>query len=135
MTEHNEIESLKAEIEELKSLISQKPKSEDALERIAAYLDKQEKKPKPTKWHNKELIEFPDGKRHYVTEGQKMAKETVDKLIKAKRLSINASEATLNKFLGNAKIRDLPRSLSFWAKQYYKNHYLVYPKKEVKRIE
>ena len=128
MTEETEIKNLKAEIESLKKLIKKNNSTDSALERIASYLDQQAEKPRKEHWGNRNLVVFPKGQKKYLTKKQQKIKELVDTLIETKKLSKTASETAMNTFLENSKIRALDRAGRFWAKMYYKQQYLIFPK-------
>lgn len=135
MVETAEIKKLKSELASLKKLITKQSNETGLVDKIAQVLDRQAEKPKKKLWRGRELTVFPNGGKHYVTPNQKKAKELVDNLIADKKLSTVASEAALNKFLGNAKIQELDRSLKFWAKQYYKTYCWKYPHQEKKEVK
>lgn len=129
MTETNEIETLKAEIAELRKLITLQDKpstvsNENILELVKEIVDTQSKKPRKTKWRDRYLTLFPNGDKRYLTKKELHAKETVDNLIETEEISKLASNNALERFLGNPKIRSLDRASAFWAKQYYKQVYL-----------
>jgi len=129
-----EIKKLKRELAGLKKLITESNSQNVLVEKITQVLDQQAEKPKKQSWRGRELVEFPNGGRYYVTPNQKEAKDLVDSLVASKKLSTIASEAALNNFLGNAKIQQLERSVKFWAKQYYKSHHLKFPKREKREV-
>ena len=82
-------------------------------------------KPRPEQWHERKLITFPNGGKHYLTSDEIKAKKIVDDLVAKKTLSSVASEAAMNKFFSLSQIRSLPsKEIRFFAKMYYKQNIL-----------
>lgn len=82
------------------------------------------KKKKKLNWRGKKLTLFPNDEKRYLTPKELEAKEIVDTLVKAKKLSKTPSVAALNAFFQNGKIRNLSKEIRFFAKHYYKQYIL-----------
>ena len=123
MTETNKSNDDK--IAMLVNILTNRPDSIDTL--LDAVLNPGSKK-KPQSWRGRELILFPNKEFKYLTPEQHKAKEIVDDLVnntnKKVKLSKAPSEATMNKFYSNSKIRGMTKDMQFWAKHYYKQYIL-----------
>jgi hypothetical protein len=84
----------------------------------------QGKKKKPKIWRGRELTLFPNGEEYYLTPSEQKTKKIIDELVKTKKLSNIPSEATMNKFYSNSKIRTLSKKEQFWGKHYFKQNIL-----------
>ncbi len=82
------------------------------------------KKKKKLNWRGKKLTLFPNDEKRYLTPKELEAKQLVDTLVKAKKLSKTPSVAAMNSFFQNGKIRNLSKDIRFFAKHYYKQYIL-----------
>ena len=111
----------------LLSILTKEPESLEML--LDLVLAKGSKKKKPI-WRGRTLTTLPNGEHQYLTPPEIHVKNIIDELVATKKLSLIPSEAAMNKFFGNSKIRALSKDDRFFGKHYYKQYILQWGKKK-----